>query len=623
MPSKNATDKRRSRASRKQRIRSLKSRLKIRDAQLESLRARFRAWNQEMPDSESDANDDGRALRLSGAPIPSLYFETHEPAAVDALATDLAAFSCRGWVQQRPRHVAGRIQCPEPLREAVIAAIGGAGITTLAAPQFEPGLRILRPATRSTLDERPVGPGTDLVGGGIGLTQLGAVRGWAVDFAAPAVPVTVRIAIDGEVIAEVPADGPRQDVAEGGFGTGRNGFLAPLPRTRFDGREVEISFDVAGREVRGDTRIRRRLPLLPTLAARPWVGASGAPEEAVRQATMAMEDGWRARLAAMLDGLPAEAMFRDWGVAEGFARRGLPFRTCEERMLARRAQWFLDQPCSRGDACCKHDKGRAWEPAEAKAACPLWPRHFASKAFTKRYAESLGIRVPRTFAATDTPETVLPTMADRYVMKPEDDSGHGLFLMHDGVNLFDRRPTGTEALLEALATYRARRGEHRFLFEELVVQEGVDPAAPVVPLDYKLHVFGGRVRIIHIDDRNRFDSPDPLFRQQSWYTRDWDLAPVRMREHGFEGERLAAPRCAAEMIRLAEAIGRDARAYVRVDFYATDDGPVLGEITPLSFGGVGFTAAGDALLSWWLEVFEPDLDPRTAPTTPDAPQAGS
>jgi hypothetical protein len=278
-------------------------------------------------------------------------------------------------------------------------------------------------------------------------------------------------------------------------------------------------------------------------------------------------------------------------------------------MLDRYGQWFSKIPCSKGDACCKHEKGPP--PLEAaKADCPLWPRHFESKEFTKQYASAKGIRSPQTLAITRSPEEIIGTMGPRYVMKPENDSGRGLFLMHDGINLFDRTLYDNDALREAIQKYQADRGRREFIFEELLVQEGVSEDAPVIPLDYKLHVFGGKVRMVHVDDRNTTRTKDPLFRQQGWYTRDWQRSPVRMRAAEYQGDLFNPPSSYAEMLRLAEDIGSEASGvYLRVDFYATPDGPALGEITTFSFGGNGFTPAGDGVMSTLMEIYEMKLDP--------------
>lgn len=540
----------------------------------------------------------------------TICFRTAAEVGEDDLATVFRERACHGWLQRRMGLLAGVVQGPRHLLAEAVAGIPPRDRRTALRPAAFSTVEVHPPLTAPTLDGSPVDLDADAVAVFVGVNRLGALRGWAVDLRDPVAPVRGVIRVDGEDVAEVVADRFSPDVARAGFGTGFNGFYVPLPERWLDGDLHRIAFKAPERALLGVSRTRRRLPVAPDLPERPWIaGASGSRAEAVRMKVVAQEPGWRAALGGLLDDLEPAACFRDWGVGEAFTRAGLRLPGIRDRMLEREGQWFSDVPCSKGTACCKHGAGPLRGLA-LRDSCPLWPRHFASKHFTKLYAEDRGIRVPRTLAITDTPEDLIAAMGPRYVMKPESDSGHGVFLMHDGVNLFDRMPQDGEALRQALDRYRGARGTRPFLFEELLVQEGVADGAPVIPLDYKLHVFGGRTRMIHVDDRNTTRTRDPLFRQQGWYTRDWRRAPVRMREAAFEGELFAPPASLPEMLRIAEAIGADAGGvYLRVDVYATPAGPALGEVTPFSFGGQGFTAAGDQVLSALMEIYEADLDP--------------
>jgi hypothetical protein len=540
----------------------------------------------------------------------TVFFRTAAEVAEDDLATVFRERACHGWLQRRMGRLAGVVQGPRHLLAEAVARIPPQDRTTAVLPAAFSTVEVHPPLTAPTLGGRPVDLDADAVAGFVGVSRLGALRGWAVDLRDPMAPVRGVIRVDGEDVADVVADRFSPDVARAGFGTGFNGFHVPLPERWLDGGLHAIAFEVPGRVLLGISRTRRRLPVAPNLPERPWIAdVSGSREEAVRLKVVAQGPGWRAALGSLLDDMEPGACFGDWGIGEAFSRAGLRLPGIRARMLEREGQWFSDVPCSKGTACCKHGAGSLPDLA-LRHACPLWPRHFASKHFTKLYAEDRGIRVPRTLAITDTPKDLIGAMGPRYVMKPENDSGHGLFLMHDGINLFDRMPQDGDALRQALDQYRTARGSRPFIFEELLVQEGVADSAPVIPLDYKLHVFGGRTRMIHVDDRNTTRTRDPLFRQQGWYTRDWRRAPVRMRSEGFQGELFAPPASLPEMLRLAEAIGADAGGvYLRIDFYATPAGPALGEVTPFSFSGQGFTPAGDQVLSALMEVYETDLDP--------------
>ncbi len=57
----------------------------------------------------------------------------------------------------------------------------------------------------------------------------GALEGWAVDPAAPGVPVEIEVLIDGQVLARLPANRYRPDLDQAGLAGGRCGFVCPLP----------------------------------------------------------------------------------------------------------------------------------------------------------------------------------------------------------------------------------------------------------------------------------------------------------------------------------------------------------------------------------------------------------
>ncbi len=73
----------------------------------------------------------------------------------------------------------------------------------------------------------------------------GIVYGWATDRQEPGRLVTVSLQIDGQIVAEAPADQPRPDVQAAGFGRGHGGFSLRIPDAFADGAEHQVSV-VAG-----------------------------------------------------------------------------------------------------------------------------------------------------------------------------------------------------------------------------------------------------------------------------------------------------------------------------------------------------------------------------------------
>lgn len=66
------------------------------------------------------------------------------------------------------------------------------------------------------------------------------ICGWAWNPAAPHSPVTVRVHIDGQIVAEGMAVQHRPDLQAAGIGDGHHAFFIPLPENQVDGRKVTL-----------------------------------------------------------------------------------------------------------------------------------------------------------------------------------------------------------------------------------------------------------------------------------------------------------------------------------------------------------------------------------------------
>lgn len=100
----------------------------------------------------------------------------------------------------------------------------------------------------------------------------GTVHGWATDRKEPGRLVTVSLRIDGQTVAEGPADQPRPDVQAAGFGTGLGGFSFRIPDAFADGAEHRVSVVAGSGE-----------PPLPG-SPLPYRATAPAPEPAAEEA---------------------------------------------------------------------------------------------------------------------------------------------------------------------------------------------------------------------------------------------------------------------------------------------------------------------------------------------------
>lgn len=421
-------------------------------------------------------------------------------------------------------------------------------------------------------------------------------------------PMAVEVKIDGATVGVVVADRFRRDLLVAGHRTGCAGFDVAVPASRLDGRQHEIVVQ----QINGDAVASKRavLPFHYT-GPMPWIGHADEMARC-REAVARGERDSISRVREVIDRKPS-AIFTDFGFEENARDRDVSLPTFRELLKERSGLWNGGTFCGVED-CCKRrglDMRRVYErakehfgttnPAVLRDKCRHWPRMFASKLFIKEYAERFGVRTPKTIAVLDTLDGVQRSdLPNRCVIKPEASSGVLLYLMHGDINLLDGREV---AWTEVQAKMRpATANGQKIIVEEFLVQEGVDAAAPVIPLDYKLHAFGGRVRLIHVDDRNHL-SRDPLRRRQGWFARDWTPSPLRFRVNEVEFYRTAPPSRFQEMLDIADRMAADVGDYIRVDLYATTDGFHLGEVTTTTHNGVGFTAFGEMVLRQLWAVF--------------------
>lgn len=410
----------------------------------------------------------------------------------------------------------------------------------------------------------------------------------------------LEVWIDGELAGTATANVFRLDLLKAGIGTGDHGFRYRPPNVFLDGREHTIVVKKEGMEVTKSLKLPFHFD-----HPRPWLNQTPSqpapvPESEFHSAKWRfIEDGDASAVKNLVE-LHPSLIFRDLGWHERAVHASALPPPNFRRMLNRRWMRLYGPTLCRPD-CCKL-KG-AFYDSELLNQCSDPLRHFASKTVMKEFARKLGARVPDTLYLFDTPESFYELdLPDAYILKPEVDSGISLFLMRGDLNLFDGFRYSKEDIVANMRNYLQKRGHGRFLIESFVFQEGTNSGDEFIPLDYKVHCFGGKGRIIHVDDRNCV-SRDPLHRSQTWLSRDWVEAPMRMRVNEQANRPIKRPNCYDEMLKMADKISTALDDYIRVDFYATDEGPVLGELTTYSHSGLGFTDYGQLIMSQAWALF--------------------
>lgn len=432
----------------------------------------------------------------------------------------------------------------------------------------------------------------------------GYIEGWS-DVDVNGDPSLVFIFVDNVLLGSVRADLFRIDLLKVGIGTGVCGFRFRPPNSVLDGHIHTVTVRSGSSQVTKQIRFPFHFD-----EKRPWVSFDAASDqvEQVNEKDFqiarwnVIEKGEKSRIIELLDAHPS-LIFRDLGWPEHVWRKNNSAPNDFHHLLnVRWAKLYGPDKC--GPDCCK-ERGSVFD-IETMDQCRRPLRHFASKLVMKEYAQRLGASLPDTLFVIEKEEDFHEAeLPESYILKPVQDSGAGLFLMRGDLNLLDGFRYSRQEIGGKISSYLKANKRGRFMVEPFICQEGTDPTQPFIPLDYKFHCFGGKARIVHVDDRNT-RSRDAIHRSQSWLSRDWVEAPARMRITEQQNQPIIKPKCYEEMLFIADKIASAAGDYIRVDLYATDNGPVLGELTTYSHSGLGFTEYGQFVLAQAWEIFRED-----------------
>ncbi len=115
---------------------------------------------------------------------------------------------------------------------------------------------------------------------------------------------------------------------------------------------------------------------------------------------------------------------------------------------------------------------------------------------------------------------------------------------------------------------------------QLMVEAMLYGKDQTAPIEYKLFVFGGRVRVI----LSLVVAPDRIARQAAFYDPGWSPLGWRMTNVPSQTALLPRPERLPEMINVAERLARGF-THLRVDLHDTAGGIRVGELTPYTWSG--------------------------------------
>lgn len=260
---------------------------------------------------------------------------------------------------------------------------------------------------------------------------------------------------------------------------------------------------------------------------------------------------------------------------------GLPERTVRSRLHERGARWDRSAPAGS-------------KLAELKAI-------LLSKSTGKRFAVAQGCRVPEVYwfgKATEPPD--FANFPPNFVLKPNHShSTKGVVLYKNGSDLLGGGKVSLAdlpGLLTSVPPSIGLRADADWLVEELIAD--VDPRY-VIPRDFKFHVAGGRAHIMYVVNRN-------AARENwctSWYTRSWTRINDRMGFGRLLGPDMEKPAGYEALLDTVDQLARVLGIFMRIDFYLTANGPVLGEFTPFADHGLYYSETAELALSQMWSLF--------------------
>ena len=224
---------------------------------------------------------------------------------------------------------------------------------------------------------------------------------------------------------------------------------------------------------------------------------------------------------------------------------------------------------------------------------------FADKLRVRDYVRRAApaLLLPRLYWWSDRAETLpFDELPGAFVLKANHGSGWNL-LVDDKTQL--RRADLvklTRKWLRSDFTIVGREWAYKNVARAVYAEELLRADAGALPPDYKLFVFGGRVRIVQVD-RDRFAHHTQVLYDERWNHIEGTVAALR-------GAPVPRPASLATMIEAAQALSAGVD-FVRVDLYEIGGRAVFGELT--SSPNKGLSPFRPAELERWFGSFL-DLD---------------
>ena len=265
--------------------------------------------------------------------------------------------------------------------------------------------------------------------------------------------------------------------------------------------------------------------------------------------------------------------------------------------IRKRYQLFWSAPDANLINLVKHSKN---DPIEVWRDAPNWQRKLSNKANSREFAAKFNCKLPDLYwKGSDVDQLDFNALPAHYVIRPTlGFSAQMVFIMDNGVNLFDHKKYEPEEIRSLLKTMLTEREGLEVLVEEFLQNEA---AGYGIQTDFKFYCFRGEIACFWVINRE-----GPCSGNGTFYDEHWNKLKMvnSLYPHKFDPVK---PKCFDEMVANAKRLSIEYGIFVRIDFYATPKGAVFGEFTPTPSLGRMYTGYGKKLLKNYWNQYCPAL----------------
>ncbi|MEJ2118085.1 MAG: ATP-grasp fold amidoligase family protein [Alphaproteobacteria bacterium] len=265
------------------------------------------------------------------------------------------------------------------------------------------------------------------------------------------------------------------------------------------------------------------------------------------------------------------------GIIKIIEKHLLPEQTATKYLVSRQYQKIIGRPLNLANPKTFNEKLQHRKVFDRDERLPM----LADKVLVKEFvANKIGAQhvIPTLWNGSKFPPVDLRSWPTPYVIKMNHASAWNIFVRSEEEKDWNDIERCVNKWMNKV--YAPYSGEWHYskiapqiLVEPFIAKDGV------LPIDYKLFVFNGRVAFIQVDTDREHGH------KRIMYDRNWNRLPFSMK-YPMDSRDIPPPNSLNKMIEFSEILSENI-SFVRVDFYEIDEKPLFGEMT--FFPGAGYS----------------------------------